>query len=985
MTLSTLDFLRLVTPVQGDKFISVDPGKARGGWVDRAAGTSHEEMARAVKKWSNQYGDNPVNIYHALAGFIDHNGRKADRAAYFKALWLDIDVGKKSGRCYESAQEAATKAVEFYKSAGLPTPSITVSSGKGIHVYWCFNEDVEAAQWIPMAEALKKVVIAHGLEADLTVIADRARVLRPIGTLWNDVKEYSGEQYPVKLWHVKKGDPTYTVDELSSVLLGEIKPQETQPVRPKIAVDLSINDTLGSPSSDNEFKGADPLLIAEQCGQIKRFSEDGNLPYEIWRLCIGVLARCDEEKGLQYAHEWSAKGFSGYDPAEVEAKFRGWNATGGTRCETFRKEDPTGPCATCTIRCNSPMALGYGGGAKPVTYHDVEENKPVQFDPITFPDEARIHKAGHLEWKVFPRATKNEPNPPPVWAQIANVPFYLDSLAVNQDGTLESDVVFFPRPGQRKDFVLSHSMAQSPRDLKKVLNAQSIFVQPHIEHFVVSYLNTLKQHVQDTPTHQQMGWIGNRNEFLIGDKLITKDEIRTVRVAPSLKTKGDLLDMSKPAEEWAEAVDKLYNLPNGQPYQFAVCAPFASILVPILAAEEYNGIPIALTSDESGYGKSTVCKIGLAAFGRVERNKNVLTGDEASSGAIEVQCSTFNNVSHLLDEMTNKSGQETSHILYMLSNGVARARLKQDGTPRPASPPWGGIPLITGNKNILLKLTESRVNPEAAQMRVFEIPLENYPQLESLSHASDFIEVTNAVRSGYGAVGVRFIRGVMKRRQSVRDRLWTVVNSISKMEDVRHGKERFYIYTIACDIVAAEILSAMGLIKFDVISMLKWALSHMTTLREAVEEHQKDADEDFGVMLTSFAGRGQVLSTFHDYGQNGSEVFLRGAPVIRLQRGSRKAFMSVEGFIRYCQLTSKSPSKFRQELVAANCFDPSAVVDGKLKAVKFRLGDGIIGVISTSLDCYRLNYDKVIGPLEDAIPEYSAKVVPISEANKAAK
>lgn len=954
MTLTTLEFLRLVVPEQGHKFISADPGK--GGWKDRCVGETHEQMADAIERLK----DAPVNVYHANGGFKDAQARKADRATHFRALWLDLDVQKTTGRSHGSIQEAAVAAKVFIRDAGLPKPSLLVQSGMGLHIYWCFDEDVEAPRWLAMAEALKQLVIHHELEADLSVISDMARVLRPIDTTWRDVKKFSGKTLPVRLGWMNPDNLTYPADVLERHL-------QAVPARPRIDVDLSINDALGS-SNDN-YEGCDPLKIAEQCGQMKRFSQSGNIGYDIWFKLLGILARCGD-KGREYAHKWSQKGFPNYDPVEVNNKLDGWNAIGGTRCATFRKDDPTGPCATCKVVCNSPMALGYGGGAQPVVFVN-DERKPEVFDPVTFPDDARIHNDGHLEQKITPRATLANPEPQPIWARVSNMPFYFDTIAVTADGTLESDAVFFPRPGEIKRFVLPHAVSQSLRDLKRVLNSQGLFVEQHVEKFVVSYLDLLKKHVQDTPTRPQMGWIGKRDEFLIGDQMVTPEAVVPVRVNAHLKPKAHLFDESNEPKQWIDAVDQLYNLPGGEPYQFAIAAAFASPLIPILGAEEFNGIPVALTSDESGYGKSTVCKIALSAFGRVERNLNVLTGDEVSSGAVEVQCSTFNCVPHLFDEMTNKSGQETSHILYMLSNGVARARLKQDGTPRPASPSWQGIAFITGNKNIFLKLTESKVNPEAAQMRVFEIPLESYGKVDSLLHASDFIELTNSIRSGYGKIGVKYLRFVMANREKVHKTLWEMVNQISKTPGVRHDKERFYIYEIATICTAVGIMNKLGIARFNAGKIYKWSMRHLASMRDNANEYQRSTGEDFALMLATLVGQGKVVATAFGNDRNDNDLILRAAPVLRIRRDTGEVFLTQRGFLDYCREASKNPTKFRQELVDAQCLDPAAL--------DYAIGQGVKGLYLGTSKCYRLDFDKAVGPVAASLASADGKVVPINQ------
>lgn len=972
MSLTTLEFLRLVVPEEGEKFVSVDAGS--GTWRDVYAGETHEQMAAFIQKQAHR----PVNIYHANATFHSaDDGRKQSNARYFKALWLDLDVQKKKGPSYGTQEDAGKEVARFVKEAGLPKPTLVVSSGKGVHVYWVFDQAIEADRWQPMADAFKTLTKKHNVLVDLSVISDKARVLRPVGTTWHDVKEKSEQTYPVEAKWINQKDDLYSPEYLESILLtADTTVEEELPTRSRLGMDTSANEALYAHEESLDYGGSDPYRIAKECGQIARFQQSGDLPsYDIWRLCVGVLIYAEGGKDL--VHEWSANGFIGYTFEETQQKIDTWRASGASRCATFRSFDPQGPCASCANRCNSPIALGYGGGAKPVVFRN-EAGKPEEFTPVTFPDDAKIGQDGKLYVKVMENVgSKREPDYVPVWKVGASLPFYITSLVVRPDGKQESDVVFFPRERQLREFILSHEVVQDARALSRVLNSVGLFGNAKIlGDFIVSYIDLLKKQVSDTHTYQQMGWIG-QDKFLIGNRLITPTGSKNVRVNGNMAPKADLFEDEKPGQEWVDGVDKLYNLPNGEPYQFALSAAFGSVLVPILDAEEFNGIPVALTSDESGYGKSTVCKIALSAFGRVERNKNVLTGDEVSSGAVEVQCSTFNNVPHLFDEMTNKSGPETSHILYMLSNGVARARLRQDGTPRPASPPWRGVSFITGNKNIFQKLTEARVNPEAAQMRVFEIPLENYPKLDSLVHASDFIELTNSVRSGYGEIASIFIRHVMDHREQVYKDLWQVVNMVSSQNKDRHGKERFYIYTVACTLVAAKILSELGLVGFNLKRLAAWSLRHMASMRDTTSEYLRTPEEDFSLMLATFIGKGQVVSTLHESSSRG-ELPLRGLPVMRLIREEKIAALSVEGFHEYCLGAHKNPAKFRRELIEAGCFDPRYVQENGDKAevqpVSFMLGRGVHGLGTGTSKCYFLDFEKVLDPVAAAIPENAAVI-----------
>lgn len=967
--LTTQEFLALVVPEQGQRIIAIH--RAPGMGMAHHFADDHEDMAVLIEN----YASRPVNVYHANATFRGRE-RKADQALFMRALWLDLDVLKAEGKSYPSQQAAFNALKDFLRASHFSKPSLVISSGTGLHVYWCFDADLEAGRWWPMAKALKALTAKHGLMADPTVTADRARILRPVGTTWYDFKGGTDRTLPVRAVYVNP-DRTYPVSVLELPLLGS-KPLEAltsgAPRIEGLRPDPAANAALRAPAGSVDYTGSKSLEVAKRCGQIHRFRQSGDLPYDLWRLCVGVLVRTDD--GERYIHEWSANDYPNYDREETQQKIDTWNVEGATRCDSFAATDPSGPCSTCPHRgkLNSPWVLGLPRTAPVTTYTPPETHKPEVFEPVGFPEKAWVNERGQLWINLGGDSPDSR-----VEAYACNLPFYFTTIAVRPDGRLESDAVFFPRKNERREFTFPHEIAQDQRALVKFLNGYGIYgTGKVVGAYIVSYLDTLKQHVEDTHTYQQMGWVKGGQEFLIGDTVITPEGDKPVRVSGHMASKSRLFDASKDPQQWVDAVDQLYNLPHGQPYQFAICAGFGSVLVPVLNAEEFNGIPVALTSDESGFGKSTVCKIALSAFGRVERNVNVLTGDEVSSGAVEVQCSTFNNVPHLFDEMTNKSAQDTSHILYMLSNGVARARLKQDGTPRPPSPPWRGISFITGNKNIFLKLTESKVNPEAAQMRVFEIPLDIYPKLESLTHAADYIELANEVRSGYGAVGVAFTRFVMENQKKVSKQLWALVNLISKREGVRHGKERFYIYEIACAIVAGKILKHLGLVAFDIERLFTWAFLHMANMRDTTNEHQRSAAEDFALMLATFAGEGRVMSTCI-HSSTHPEFPLRGVPVMRLLRDQNKAYLTVEGFNRYCVQVSKSPAKFRQELIDAGCFDPESIrqIDGRtqLTTTNFALASGILGMAMGTSKCYQLNFHKAIGPVIDRVEALPSNVI----------
>lgn len=125
----------------------------------------------------------PPQDRHVYIGVYGRKGKRgtAKGCTTTRALWADYDN--------TDQKEAAARI----KAAGLPDPSILISSGNGIHAYWMLNRRA-GEEALPVVKA-----IAAATKADPRA-TDKARVMRLPGT--NNIKgepkpcrvlEYSGE------------------------------------------------------------------------------------------------------------------------------------------------------------------------------------------------------------------------------------------------------------------------------------------------------------------------------------------------------------------------------------------------------------------------------------------------------------------------------------------------------------------------------------------------------------------------------------------------------------------------------------------------------------------------------------------------------------------------------------------------------------------------------------------------------------------------
>jgi hypothetical protein len=100
--------------------------------------------------------------------------RKKENAAFFRSVWVDCDL---------KFDTALLACAAFFKSSGVPLPSIIIASGGGCHLYWVFTRDITLDEWEHAAGLLGQVCAANRFEIDSKCTIDAVRILRPPGRL----------------------------------------------------------------------------------------------------------------------------------------------------------------------------------------------------------------------------------------------------------------------------------------------------------------------------------------------------------------------------------------------------------------------------------------------------------------------------------------------------------------------------------------------------------------------------------------------------------------------------------------------------------------------------------------------------------------------------------------------------------------------------------------------------------------------------------
>lgn len=296
-----------------------------------------DELAAVIESLGER-----TDIYYAVASFKtplpDYEGRTQANVAMLRCFKLDLDAGAKKletqgpAKVYVDREQALAAFEAFTRATGL-TPSITVSSGEGLHVYYVLNADVMPDRWRPVAEAFSKFCKGHGLKVDASVTKDHARVLRPVGTL-----HPNGRRVEV-LAHTAK---VYSLDEFAGIVGVGGGAEVELPALSGTGYDLSVNADILPQYDDTP---ADFELIRAECEAVRWAAEPANQPHveePYWRGVLGIVKYCTGADEL--AHEVS-RHHPKYDPDEVERKLEGWSA-GPTTCEYFAEYKPEA-CGRC--------------------------------------------------------------------------------------------------------------------------------------------------------------------------------------------------------------------------------------------------------------------------------------------------------------------------------------------------------------------------------------------------------------------------------------------------------------------------------------------------------------------------------------------------------------------------------------------------------------------------------------------------------------
>ena len=875
--MDTEQFLERLLP-PGDFIILASKGPQYNGlW--------HAAFPRANARGAAKHVDRQVrenkDVWHACATYkvaAIPPGRKhlsgertQDNVAQLKAFWVDLDLkrpgdGKDPSKVYPDLGAAVTWVKHFVATTGIPKPNLWVNSGYGLHLYWVVEDAMDRPTWQPYAEALKAAVIATGGLADMAVIADSARLLRPPGSLnfknpalpatVKVIPAQSKSDYPNAMLlatlqpYVGTGPATTVVPSA-----GGLGPAPAFVQSSNLASSAQAGTARGQLPKDMSF-----ALIASRCGQVKQSLANNGATdnRSIWYLGNLSLAHHTFD-GDQFVHQVSS-GHHGYTATMTDAMVaqivaeKAKKDTGPPTCNFYNSNRP-GICGSCPLfgKILSPWNAGASSGDGDLPKNYRRQNGEIQ--------HSKLLKDGIVVWdKVIDGD---------VYGPALTTPGGVYNIAF----TYELAGRAFPVQVAQIDIGAEVGSAI------KLFGNQGVTLDRHgalnFGDFIVAWIRKLRlQSAERDDEPQPFGWVqdgeGKLTGFAVAGTLYrpdrTTDKVPGVdpNLAVAYKPRGNV-------DKWKRACELLC---KDRPHaQLMIAASMAS---PLMKFAAQPGVVFNFYSRGSGIGKSSTCQVAQNVWATT--NTMTMLGDTAN--AVRGKAGQARVMPVIWDELrvNQKNVQELTEFFFSLANGKDKTRMRADTTIREAKE-WQCIMVSTSNAPLLEFVNRLNANSDAGSMRVmdFEVNVPRFPA----NGANASIIASAALAAGrvgemLAAEYAAKIDAIAAAYKVWDEHMTADMNCMSE--------ERFYLAGLACSFVAARIAKGLGLFDFDVPAMWAYARQNWLKIRNQASKAIAskgglDIQEIFGRFLGEYSPNVVVTSCFKSRGISPGVFKVEAAPL----------------------------------------------------------------------------------------------------------
>lgn len=491
----------------------------------------------------------------------------------------------------------------------------------------------------------------------------------------------------------------------------------------------------------------------------------------------------------------------------------------------------------------------------------------------------------------------------------------------------------------------------------------------HMTAYIKDSIHKLMAEQRETDTLTSFGWRDNMNGFLLGDRLYHTDgSVRKVFIGGYAAEQKKAYPVPRGTlSAYSEAVNFVYNRPSSEAAQYAFCNGYGSLLSPF-AEDSFNGALVSLVSNQSGKGKTTVCRAALYGLG--DANNLIFAGKQgATRNARWALVGVHKNIPIVFDEMTDTDPSEMSDMSYTISQGTDRARLTSSGgkVGFAEQHTWKMSPWLTANEDMYTKLASHNANTQAEAVRMMQINFVKY-NVPIISPTTDVSDAVDRMRENWGNAGDMFIRYIVAHQKEVADLFSKVENKLSAL--LPESEYRFFRSHAACTLTAARILIDLNIVAFDYDELVKFTVTMITDLVDNVVLNNTTTPGDgLNRMIRELSSRILVTNEYRDLrtdsrGPEDSMSRIQGTVAGRRVLGSQ-TYKDVK-YVGKMFLAKKEVSDW----CSKNRLEPKDLIDHAALSGwltiwpdKFNMGRGTIHSTG-SCGCYVFDYSAMEGAVE---------------------
>lgn len=869
----TVDFLRLIWPDNGFYALAAIN---RQKHVFQHFITAVDETA--INSFVSEHIQRNDDIYMAVGSFADQRRMKSTSNG-LRALFLDIDIGQKTP--YATVQDALKALNAFCTTVNLPIPSALVKSGGGLHAYWATNEVMPAALWEQFSKRLIALLPDSPLFIkDPGISADAARILRLPGTY--NHKELTLR--PVELIHLGQ---RYPLGQLVQALgMPGTAPglTITIPHVPVHLVDGTLGLTATLASIGTKPKSFRALVTrctqgtgCEQITQSIRSRTEETEP--LWRAVLSIAKFCED--GAEAIHVVS-KDHPHYTPEETEAKAA--LIVGPYKCDSFDTQRP-GLCQQCPHygRITSPIQLGEllapanstqqnlpsvaplpVAGTSPLSH--ILANEPIMARAVETPwpyvlagDGCTYRLLNDISAK---EAVKQGRKLVAIGTDSAvkEYPGHLSLLGRAYDAEHGQELLHVAYKmgveASRTSMVPTKDVGSL--DLLRKAMAGGAIMTTGDANFVQTFLSSAVRHDTNERKADQLlhkyGWYNNNLDFVYGNYAMRRDGSLANAIMQNsegsssdtpLQVKGSPLHWIKMAEYW--------NREEHNDMAFTLLSTFGAPLMSLMNVG-VAGALIHLFTPDSGFGKSALQTMITAAYGN---STALMFSPQDTVNALLNRVGRLSNLPICIDEVTNLPGERLSDLVYQVTQGREKLRMKQDytGNMKPSGD-WCTTVVTSGNASITDKMFALKASPEGELMRFLELR-----PTAKLGGAVTLASLMDGVTNHYGGVGAMYLYHIVNHRAEVLDVLSQVKTRLQADKGLGEA-QRFWLALMTCNLAGGLIAQRLGFIRYDMSALEQWALNIAHKRATDIGQRKVRPNNVFSDLLSKLSANMVVAPSF---------------------------------------------------------------------------------------------------------------------------